>query len=208
MTECVPMTECVSMTECVLMTDQNNPEHADDQNNPECVMMCNPRKNTKRLPSRERRDNRPKRQDELPGAPVPSRHDDVPNRETPSTHPSAYNPTTIANTPRHVSRPRLALSLSHLILRPVVAPATSPSRRRYRQSLPLELHRRKLTRAIFSDPTRKDPKYKRFSASIDRALALFDSNNLQEWADYISFLARLLKVSGCCRVLPSGADSE
>ena len=46
------------------------------------------------------------------------------------------------------------------------------------------------------DPTKKDPKYKRFSSSIDRALALFESNNLQEWADYISFLGRLLKVAG------------
>ncbi|KAA8909497.1 Dopey, N-terminal-domain-containing protein [Sphaerosporella brunnea] len=48
-------------------------------------------------------------------------------------------------------------------------------------------------RRIDEDPTKKDPKYKRFSASIDRALALFESNNLQEWADYISFLGRLLK---------------
>lgn len=33
---------------------------------------------------------------------------------------------------------------------------------------------------------------KRFAASIERALGLFD---IQEWADYISFLGRLLKVS-------------
>ena len=45
------------------------------------------------------------------------------------------------------------------------------------------------------DPTKKDPRYKRFSASIDRALALFESNSLQEWADYISFLGRLLRVT-------------
>lgn len=50
-----------------------------------------------------------------------------------------------------------------------------------------------LRRRFDDDPTKKDPKYKRFSASIDRALALFESNNLQEWADYISFLGRLLK---------------
>ncbi|KAH8153786.1 uncharacterized protein LAJ45_01553 [Morchella importuna] len=43
------------------------------------------------------------------------------------------------------------------------------------------------------DITRKDPKYKRYSANIDRALSLFESYTLQEWADYISFLGRLLK---------------
>jgi len=65
------------------------------------------------------------------------------------------------------------------------------------------VHRRlpkaSLRKLIVPDPTKKDPKYKRFSASIDRALALFESNNLQEWADYISFLGRLLKVRsrGC-----------
>ncbi|KAI5778510.1 Dopey, N-terminal-domain-containing protein [Geopyxis carbonaria] len=48
-------------------------------------------------------------------------------------------------------------------------------------------------RRFDEDPTKKDPKYKRFSTSIDRALALFEGNNLQEWADYISFLGRLLK---------------
>ncbi|PWW78348.1 hypothetical protein C7212DRAFT_281404 [Tuber magnatum] len=41
--------------------------------------------------------------------------------------------------------------------------------------------------------TRKDPKYKRYSTTIDRALSLFESYSLQEWADYISFLGRLLK---------------
>ncbi|RPA91145.1 hypothetical protein L873DRAFT_1831516 [Choiromyces venosus 120613-1] len=41
--------------------------------------------------------------------------------------------------------------------------------------------------------TRKDPKYKRYSTTIDRALSLFENYSLQEWADYISFLGRLLK---------------
>ena len=39
---------------------------------------------------------------------------------------------------------------------------------------------------------RKDKNYKRYEAAIDRALALFDSA-LQDWADYIAFLVRLLK---------------
>lgn len=38
----------------------------------------------------------------------------------------------------------------------------------------------------------KDKSFRRYAASIDRALGLFDST-LQEWADYISFLGRLLK---------------
>lgn len=39
----------------------------------------------------------------------------------------------------------------------------------------------------------KDKNYRRYAASVDRALSLFDTA-LQEWADYISFLSRLLKV--------------
>lgn len=39
----------------------------------------------------------------------------------------------------------------------------------------------------------KDKAIRRYAAGIDRALSLFDSA-LQEWADYISFLGRLLKV--------------
>ncbi|KAK7205900.1 Dopey, N-terminal-domain-containing protein [Myxozyma melibiosi] len=38
---------------------------------------------------------------------------------------------------------------------------------------------------------KKDPKYKRYAANIDRALALFES--VEEWADYISFLGKLLR---------------
>ena len=37
-----------------------------------------------------------------------------------------------------------------------------------------------------------DAKYKKFAAQIDRCLQSFDSVN--EWADFISFLSRLLKV--------------
>ncbi|KAK9465276.1 Dopey, N-terminal-domain-containing protein [Lipomyces arxii] len=38
---------------------------------------------------------------------------------------------------------------------------------------------------------KKDPKYKRYAANIDRALTLFES--VEEWADYISFLGKLLR---------------
>jgi hypothetical protein len=40
---------------------------------------------------------------------------------------------------------------------------------------------------------KKDKHYRRYASSVERALSLFD-NALQEWADYISFLSRLLKV--------------
>ncbi|KAJ5164224.1 Dopey N-terminal [Penicillium coprophilum] len=39
---------------------------------------------------------------------------------------------------------------------------------------------------------KKDKHYRRYASSVERALSLFD-NALQEWADYISFLGRLLK---------------
>ncbi|ODH49742.1 hypothetical protein GX48_04120 [Paracoccidioides brasiliensis] len=42
------------------------------------------------------------------------------------------------------------------------------------------------------DVFRKDKNYRRYAASVERALSLFDTA-LQEWADYISFLSRLLK---------------
>jgi hypothetical protein len=40
---------------------------------------------------------------------------------------------------------------------------------------------------------KKDKGFRRYAAGVERALALWDSAQ-QEWADYISFLARLLKV--------------
>ncbi|KAK1143323.1 Endosome to Golgi transport protein [Aspergillus melleus] len=42
------------------------------------------------------------------------------------------------------------------------------------------------------EPLRKDKNYRRYASSVERALSLFDTA-LQEWADYISFLSRLLK---------------
>ena len=41
---------------------------------------------------------------------------------------------------------------------------------------------------------KKDKGFRRYATGVERALALWDAGQ-QEWADYISFLARLLKVS-------------
>lgn len=51
----------------------------------------------------------------------------------------------------------------------------------------------------FADPVTlgdapvKDKAYRRYAAGVDKALLLFETA-LEEWADYISFLNRLLKV--------------
>ncbi|KAI2862454.1 hypothetical protein CBS147321_3899 [Aspergillus niger] len=42
------------------------------------------------------------------------------------------------------------------------------------------------------EPLKKDKNYRRYASTVERALSLFDTA-LQEWADYISFLSRLLK---------------
>jgi hypothetical protein len=39
----------------------------------------------------------------------------------------------------------------------------------------------------------KDKTFRKYAAVVDKALALFETA-LEEWADYISFLNRLLKV--------------
>lgn len=49
-----------------------------------------------------------------------------------------------------------------------------------------------LTYKILLGSLKKDKNYRRYASSVERALSLFD-NTLQEWADYISFLSRLLK---------------
>lgn len=57
--------------------------------------------------------------------------------------------------------------------------------------------RRELTLAtsngVVEDTPPKDKYYRKYASGIERALSLFDTA-LQEWADYISFLNRLLKV--------------
>lgn len=47
----------------------------------------------------------------------------------------------------------------------------------------------------------KDRHYRKYANGIERTLSLFDTA-LQEWADYISFLNRLLKV-GICTTTPN-----
>jgi len=37
-----------------------------------------------------------------------------------------------------------------------------------------------------------DPKFKKYAAQVDKCLQTFD--NVHEWADFIAFLAKLLKV--------------
>jgi hypothetical protein len=48
-------------------------------------------------------------------------------------------------------------------------------------------------RSLPDEPPAKDKAYRRYASGVERSLSLFDTN-LQEWADYISFLGRLLKV--------------
>ncbi|MBE3047890.1 hypothetical protein IMZ48_36345, partial [Candidatus Bathyarchaeota archaeon] len=47
--------------------------------------------------------------------------------------------------------------------------------------------------ALDDSPATKDKHYRKYAAAVERALSLFETT-LQEWADYISFLNRLLKV--------------
>jgi len=46
--------------------------------------------------------------------------------------------------------------------------------------------------ALTSSLLATDAKYKKYAAKVDRCLQSFESVN--EWADFISFLSRLLKV--------------
>ena len=47
------------------------------------------------------------------------------------------------------------------------------------------------------DAPSKDKAFRKYASGVDRALAIFETA-LQEWADYISFLNRLLKVLASC----------
>lgn len=53
--------------------------------------------------------------------------------------------------------------------------------------------RRRTGKAAATSLLASDAKYKKFASMIDKSLASFESVN--EWADFISFLSRLLKVS-------------
>jgi hypothetical protein len=44
------------------------------------------------------------------------------------------------------------------------------------------------------DDFKGDKVYKRYASGVDRSLSLFETA-FQDWADYISFLSRLMKVS-------------
>lgn len=52
----------------------------------------------------------------------------------------------------------------------------------------------RVTRNTAEDASKKDKNFRRYAAAIERALVLWDTAQ-QEWADYISFLGRLLKVN-------------
>jgi hypothetical protein len=43
------------------------------------------------------------------------------------------------------------------------------------------------------DPPSNDKAFKRYTSGVDRALSLFDNSILNDWADIVSFLSRLLK---------------
>lgn len=47
----------------------------------------------------------------------------------------------------------------------------------------------------------KDKTYRRYAAGVDKVLSLFETA-LEEWADYISFLNKLLKVCFASRAIP------
>ena len=50
-----------------------------------------------------------------------------------------------------------------------------------------------VTKPPVDEPSGKDKAFRRYASGVERSLSLFDTA-LQEWADYISFLGRLLKV--------------
>lgn len=56
--------------------------------------------------------------------------------------------------------------------------------------------RRRSGKAAASSLLASDAKYKKFAGLVDKSLQSFESVN--EWADFISFLSRLLKVSRAC----------
>ena len=55
----------------------------------------------------------------------------------------------------------------------------------------LPAHRHRLP-ALLMQNYASDPKFKKYTHQVERSLSSFD--NVQEWADFISFLKQLLKV--------------
>ncbi|KAI9642255.1 hypothetical protein NHQ30_009057 [Ciborinia camelliae] len=74
----------------------------------------------------------------------------------------------------------LELSSSRQSVSPASSGRASPVSRKWRNQLGGD------------EPPNKDKAFRRYASGVDRSLSLFDTA-LQEWADYISFLGRLLK---------------
>ncbi|CAL3964088.1 unnamed protein product [Diplocarpon coronariae] len=74
----------------------------------------------------------------------------------------------------------MALEAGRQSVSPTSSGRASPVPRKWRNQLGSE------------EPTSKDKVFRRYASGVDRSLSLFDTA-LQEWADYISFLGRLLK---------------
>lgn len=53
--------------------------------------------------------------------------------------------------------------------------------------------RKNANECFIEDAPAKDKSYRKYAQGVDKALVLFETA-LEEWADYISFLNRLLKV--------------
>lgn len=69
--------------------------------------------------------------------------------------------------------------------------ATTPKRVRHRTKPSLQAQKHAKVAVALQ---KKDKGFRRYAAGVDRALAVWDTAQ-QEWADYISFLGRLLKVT-------------
>lgn len=59
--------------------------------------------------------------------------------------------------------------------------------------VPLELHVMMLLTVSTDEQPPKDKAFRKYAAAVEKTLSLFDTA-LDEWADYISFLNKLLKV--------------
>lgn len=54
------------------------------------------------------------------------------------------------------------------------------------------VHRHHLPASLLMQNYASDPKFKKYTHQVEKCLSSFD--NVQEWADFISFLKQLLKV--------------
>lgn len=72
-------------------------------------------------------------------------------------------------------------SSGHVSASPPSSGRASPTSRKWRSQLSED------------DPPSKDKAFRRYMSGVDRALSLFDNSILNDWADIVSFLSRLLK---------------